>query len=361
MGDEHPHYGPAATPYLRNVLLGRHPVWPGTSVPFEELGALVTHRQILRPAGALGATSDDIGDPALDEAALALSAWHRSMIARARLFHLSGPLLTHAWACEERFGPCRFDDAFPAPYGFCVLGQPLLVPLSDGSTTPICALAWGPVDDCGFLAAVNGSFTERGDVAQADRRTVFFVDRPSGQWHLRLFTYRSRAPERGRRQMALPEIVEEFDHIVNCNTEADAVAHLGKGNRYAVARMIRIAFMIATARDIGDDRTEPVKASVRKRAARLGADPDQPVRVMGLRPRAARALDRASGHGTGTGLIRRPARYTVPLWERRASFDPVTGERTRKATVCYRDPELLNDTPVDTVYSGTLPRDRKGP
>jgi hypothetical protein len=355
----YPRYSPTATAYLRNVLLGEHPMRPGTTVPIEELSGLATERQLLRPVEAVGATPLDIGDPLLDDAARRLAAWHRRMITRADLYHLSGPLVAHAWACEEQFGPCRFDDAFPSDYGFCVFGQALKLPLNDrGDWTPICAAAWGPIDDCGFLPAVSGPFTEH--LGQAgEHQTIVIRERPSKQMHLRLFTYATAMHEGVRGEY--PEIIEELDHIVNCNTDIAELPHVGRSNRYAVPRMLRIAFMIATARSLGSDEHQPVSQGLRKRAARLGARPDQQVRVMSLRPRAQQLLHEESQHTSSDGVIERPSRrYTLPLWERRPTRDPETGVITRRGTTCYRHPELLSDEDRDTVQSGTLPRASRG-
>lgn len=354
----HPRYSTGATAYLRNILLGKHPMRPGTAVPLEELSSLASTRQMLRPLHAVGATEDDIGDPLLDLAARELAQWHRTMITRANLYHLSGPLVAHAWACEEQFGPCRFDDAFPSDYGFCVFGQALEVPLNDrGEHTPICAVAWGPVDDCPFMPALSGPFTD--DLSQPGKnQTIVFHERPSGQMHLRLFTYRSTLPEAVRQRVPWPEIIDELDHVVNCNREIAELPHVGRWNRYAIPRMLRIAFMIATARAVGHDGREPVSQGLRRKARRLGVEDDaQQVRVLGLRPRAERLLHEASQHASASGGIRRPANYTLPCWERRPTYHPETGDMTRKGTVCYRDPALLVDEPLDTVHSGTLPRE----
>lgn len=81
---------------------------------------------------------------------------------------------------------------------------------------------------------------------------------------------------------------------------------------------------------------------------------------MSLRPRAQQLLHEESQHTGDDGVIRRPARYTLKLWERRPTRDPETGVITRRGTTCYRHPELLSDEDRDTVQSGTLPRASRG-
>ena len=70
-----------------------------------------------------------------------------------------------------------------------------------------------------------------------------------------------------------------------------------RSDMHSLPRMLRIAFMIATKRQIGDHATESVPRGLRKQAERNGAkDPNGAINVLSLRPRAERHLYEASQH-----------------------------------------------------------------
>lgn len=347
-----PPFGARHLSQLRNELIQPGPRIPGTPVAINEMAQLAAPDQLTRPAGFPRPSNDNdtIADP---RAALLLEQWHQRMIARARLYHFSGPLARHAWNCEEYWPPMRFNRLFPTRYGLVVFATPIEVPTATG-TTPICALAWGPLSDAGWEVEVSESYHPEHN--PTPRRGRLHHDLLPYYWHVRAFTLPTQIATPEVRAAQTQSLVEEFDLPLNCDPNAEEEGHTEVSTLYALPRMLSIAFDLAANPRAAADSEEPVDRASRRRAEKDGIPiPEGTVRTVSLRPRLNAHVEHESVPDSD-GIYRRPAKYTKICWPVRDSIDPDTGEVKKRGKVYFRNPDLLDDDPSDVVHTGTLTR-----
>lgn len=360
-----PPFGVKQVAKLRARLIEDGPMvadleFPDLQVPAVESGHVASPDQMMLPGGADGA-----GPWRHGRMAIALREWHRRMIVNADLFHFSTPLIRHAWDCESDFGPLPTEGMFPSRWGLAVFASPVEVPVvnrGQRTTTPICALAWGPLSESGFTPLV-ADMEQGGDgVHRTSGYHPLDKDDIDSWTHLRALTLTSSIANPYVRAAIPGPLVDEFDLPVRCAPGLE-VGHDDHGDLYALARLLRITMELATDSTHGTATRERAGLADRAKAREAGSPitAEGDIRVLGLRPRTAALVD--WNRGTllrESDVYQRDRNYVQLCWRVRDSIDPVTGAIRKKGRIYYRHPALLKKSRSGTtVRSGTLPEGMK--